>query len=691
MCARAEDIAGESAVQTSQTIAVEVVGRRQSGAYHEDAAHGATKSDIPWIEVPQAVRVVPRQLIDDLGALRVDELLDYVAGASRQNNFGGTWDNIALRGFAGHEDTGMSLLRNGMASNRGFNAPRDTANVERVEFLKGTMGALYGNSEPGGSLNVMTKRPRFTWGHSFETYYGSHDYKRVAVDSTGPLDEADGRQPSLAYRINASAEDKGSFREHVRSRRELLAPALAWKLSADTMLRYDGEWLRQRAPLDRGIVAVGGRLDAVPISRFYGEPGDGAITIENQTHQLFIEHTIIPDWQLRAGLQHKRGNLDGLASEGHQYGPDPCPTSVDTLGWLCRRLRQRNYSSRETGVQLEIAGKGSLGGLEHEALFGMEGYRFSMSQKLMQQSAKNRFSYGIDVVTPVYGASRPPLSVAAIDRDVKDRSSAIYAQDQISLSSKLKLLLGIRHDSYHGDIDDRTAKHTTQGPEATSPRIGITWLGSPDWSLYASVGRSFRPQVNTDATGRTLEPETGTAREVGVKWQSPDGRLGGSVALFDIAKRNVARLDADGIYLVPLPGTVHNKGLEAELAGWLTPQWRIALSYAYLDADPTITQFARNSGSVFISREMTVPGLGRVGAGGGFTHVGSRAGDTGEPRLPAYTIGKMTAYWNVSPHLRLSFDVDNVFNRTYYISAYNRVWITPGSPRQVTAGLQYRF
>jgi iron complex outermembrane receptor protein len=94
---------------------------------------------------------------------------------------------------------------------------------------------------------------------------------------------------------------------------------------------------------------------------------------------------------------------------------------------------------------------------------------------------------------------------------------------------------------------------------------------------------------------------------------------------------------------------------------------------------------------VFVVREMTLPEMGRIGIGGGFTHVGPRSGDTGEPRLPAYTIAKLTGYWNVTPRLRLSLDVDNLFDRTYYISAYNHVWIMPGNPRQVTAGLQYKF
>lgn len=676
-----------------QLPATEVVGRQQSGQYHAQESEGATRTDTPLREVPQAVRVVTRQLVDDLGAQRLDDVLDYVAGVSRQNNFGGIWDNVAMRGFVGHEDMGMGLLRNGMPANRGFNAPRDTANVERFEFLKGTMGALYGNSEPGGTVNVVTKPPRFKAAHSVEAYYGTHDARRIALDSTGPLNGSATEPATLAYRLNVSVEDKDSFRDFVHSRRELIAPAITWKLGPDTVLRYDGEWLRQRAPLDRGVVSVNGQLGAVPTSRFYGEPGDGDITVDNQTHQFFLEQTLSADWSLRAGLQYKRNTLAGLASESHQYGPSPCQTSVEASGWLCRRLIRRDFRSDDTTVQLDLNGRLTTGAFQHELLVGAEVSRFDMDQTMLTQAGGGRFGYGISVANPVYGAAaRPALTARAIDRTVEDRTTAFYVQDQISLTPQWKLLAGVRHDRYRGEIDERsTGRVTTQDPSATSPRLGLTWLATPEVSVYASAGRSFRAQAQTTASGQQIQPEIGTARELGMKWQSADARLGGSVALFDISKRNTATWDDDGVYLVPVPGKVRNRGLEAELAGWVAPGWRVALSYTYLDADPLITQFARQSASAFVTHERALAGGGLLGVGGGFTHVGERRGDTGEPRLPAYTVAKLTTYWNLDKRLRVSLDVDNLFDKTYYHSAYNRVWVMPGSPRQVTVGVQYKF
>lgn len=695
--------ADKQPVRTVQTElpAQQIVGRRQSGQYNARSAEGATKTDTPLVEVPQSVRVMTRQLVDDLSAQRLDDVLDYAAGVSRQNNFGGTWDNVAIRGFAGHEDSTMSMLRNGMPANRGFNAPRDTANLEQIEFLKGTMGALYGSSEPGGTVNLVTKQPRFAAGNSVEGYVGSHNYKRMALDSTGPLNGGGNEAPTLAYRLNASVEDKDSFRDEVHSRRTLLAPALTWQATPDTQLRYDGEWLRQAAPLDRGVAVIDGRIDAVPTSRFYGEPNVGDTTIDNNTHQFFADHTVNEQWSLHGSLQFKRGTLDGLGIEQLPFGGPDCATSMDTRDWLCRRLRYRNFESRETSLQFEARGKLQTGAVKHELMLGVEAARFSQDRTLLDHAGGLRNGLGISVSNPVYGqVTYPELTPrnANWNGTLKDSSRAIYVQDMMSLTPSLKLLAGVRHDrassSYTSSLTGSSAE---QDPSATSPRAGLTWLIQPTLSAYVSVGKSFRANTDRDANGNFFDPQTGRANEAGLKWESQDGRLSSSVAVFDITKHNVPTDLNPDTEQYGGTMTVRNKGVELELAGWVARGWRAALSYTYLDTDPKIKQFARHSGSAFLVHETTLPNGDLVGLGGGVTHVGARQGDSdgqwGDTpvHLPAYTVAKLTAYWNATRQLRVSLDVDNLFDKTYYASAYNSVWVTPGAPRTVVAGLQYKF
>ena len=171
--------------------------------------------------------------------------------------------------------------------------------------------------------------------------------------------------------------------------------------------------------------------------------------------------------------------------------------------------------------------------------------------------------------------------------------------DQISLAPQWKLPVGVRHDRYRGAITERALEGTPttyQQPNATSTRLRLTWLATPQWSFYASAGKTFRAQAQTTYTGAAVPPESGTAYEAGAKWQSTDQQLGATLALFDIRKRHMATWDEENEpYLVELPGKVRDRGLEAEVAGRLAHGWRMALSYTYLDADPLITQFARHS------------------------------------------------------------------------------------------------
>lgn len=667
-----------------------------------DSAGAATRTDTPALAVPQALSAVSRQTLDTLGATRLDNALDYVPGVSRQNDFGGTWDNVAVRGFAGHEDTGMSLLRNGMAGNRGYNAPRDTANVERFEFLRGPVAALYGVSEPGGTINVVTQPAPWEPLRTLEWSLGRWNARRAALTLGGPLDagveSVDGppAPARIAYRLTAVAEDRDSFREHVRTRRDMLAPALTWRLGDATTLRYDGEWLRQRAPLDRGVVALGGQVGTVPITAFYGEPGDGDLAMVNQTHQWLLEHALAPGWRLHAGLMARRGTMRGTTTYGHGYGD--ALADLEARGWLWRQRRWRDFASSDRSGQVDLQGQWAAGGLQHTLLAGAEVFRFRLSQVMQQAPASAWESDGIDVRDPVHGALRPATQ-DFLSTDERQRGVGLYVQDQIQLAPQWQALLGLRHDSFHQAVDDRLAGGTRrQAQGAFSPRAGLTWLPALGWAVYGSVGASFRPNVGVDVQGSAFAPEKGLAREVGVKWQPPEGRLSASLALYDIAKRNVLVTDPQNPDHSVAAGRVRSRGVEFELTGRPVPGWDVVAGAAWLQR--ALPQFPRASGSVLLVREWTLDGSAgsagsagghTVGIGGGLTHVGERTGDAGSPRLPAYTATRLLAHWQAGPSLRLSLQVDNAFDRRYYASAYNSVWVVPGAPRNITFTAKHTF
>jgi len=683
-------VAQQTATSASPLPAVEIVGRGASGAYHAADAAGA-KSELPLRELPQSVRVVTRQAIDDLGATKLDDVLDYVGGVSRQNNFGGLWDNIAIRGLPGNENTGMATLFNGFSSNRGFNAPRDLAGVERIEFLKGPAAALYGSSEPGGTLNIVAKRPLWSAANSVEGYLGTDGLRRAALDSTGPLGER------FAYRLNLAVEDRDSFREHVGAERRVIAPAFSWKLGADTSLDYTGELLRHATVLDRGVVAVNNRLGAIPVNRFLGEPADGDVTVQNQTQQLILSHEFNPQWRGRLGLSYRETAITGFSTE---------PTALAANGDLSRQRRFRDYDSDDVALQAELQGQVRTGAIAHELLFGIESYRFEMSTLMLRANPSSTRPYAINIYAPVYGQAQP-VPTANTDTLERQRNTALYLQDAIKLAPEWRLLAGVRVDHYRQSLlNRRTGSTAAQDPSPVAPRLGLSWLPTPQWTVYANAGRSFRPNVGSDFAGQAFGTETGRALELGSKWESADKRLGATAALFDIRKRNVLTTDPVNTGYSVAAGEIVSRGLEFDVSGQLSAHWRVNASLVLNEVEVTrdhtlevggrLLNVPRVNGSVLAVYEGP-----RYGLGGGVTHMGQRLGqartqaeaNAGTPafELPAYTTAKLVVYWRFSPALRLSLDVDNLFDRTYYSSSYSRLWVTPGSPRSVTLGLQAKF
>lgn len=184
--------------------------------YRATRSATATRTDTDIRDTPQTIEVIPAQVLQDLGSTRIDRATDFAGGVSRQNNFGGlTFYNYSVRGFSTGE-----LYRNGFAINRGSYSAPDTGAIERIEVLKGPSASLYGRGDPGGLVNIVSKRPRDEAFTRLDLSAGSWDRYRTSLDSNTPL-RGDG---SLLSRINLAVEDNGSFRDHVDNRRQIVTP-----------------------------------------------------------------------------------------------------------------------------------------------------------------------------------------------------------------------------------------------------------------------------------------------------------------------------------------------------------------------------------------------------------------------------------------------------------------------------------
>jgi len=675
--------------------AVEVVGQTETGiSWHAGETAGA-KTTLPVRELPQSVRVITSQTIEDLDATRLDDVFDYVSGIVRNNNLGNLRDGILIRGLpTGSGNLGADALLNGFSSARGYPLPRDLAGVERVEFLKGPSAALYGSSSPGGTVNIVSKRPLREATHSAAVSFGRDDFRRMSADTSAPLGE------HLAYRLNLAVEQGGSFRAQVNPRRRVVAPALTWTPGKNTRFEYVGEIAHHHTPMDRGIVAVNGQLGVIPVSRFLGEPADGNIHMRNDTHQLVATQALAAHWDGRFALSRRETAMKGMVTT---------PSALRANGDLTRNRSTFDDKSEDTAMQAEVQGMFQIGVLEHELLLGVEKYRFATDTT--SQLATNPASHIINIYNPVYGQGSSVFLPWRSSAE-RQRNTAFYAQDVLKLSQHWRLIAGLRADRYQQHVHNRVSNAVvSQSTSATSPRIGVSWLPSTQWTLYASAGKSFLPNAGVDFEGRSFKPETGRSLESGLKWESAQRDLGMTLAIFDIRKRNVLTANPDQPMFSIATGEVRSRGLEWDISGQIAQSLRLNASASY--TDPTIhhdntlavgsvvTNAARVSASALAIYENTLANGQRYSIGAGLVHMGRRLGQArrqadvaaGNPAfyLPAWTTAKLIATWHMNASMRVTVDVDNVFDKTWYTSSFNQTWVMPGAPRTVTVGLQARF
>ncbi|PNG13439.1 TonB-dependent siderophore receptor [Stutzerimonas stutzeri] len=654
--------------------------------YQARRSGSATKTDTPLDEVPQAVSVIPATVLDDLRSPRIEKALDYAGGVARQNDFGGlTMYEYSIRGL-----TTSEFYKDGFSVNRGYMNPQDPSNVQRIDVLKGPASSLYGRGDPGGTINIVSKRPQNDRFARLDLSAGRWDRYRSSLDVNTLLDD----EGTMLYRMNLAVEDNKSFRDYRSSERQFFAPAFSWELSPQTRLLVQAEVIRSSQVFDRGVVAPNDHLGSVSRSDFFGEPGDGEIDNNNESLQAEIEHDLNASWTVRLASHYKQGRLNGGATEASFL--------ADDARTLNREYRYRDFDWQDSITQLELRGLVYTGDIEHNLLIGTEYERYAKDERLM----RTRPISTIDIPEPVYGQPRPLFSVGpggrSTDRHELVHSRSLNLQDQMRLSEKLFGVIGARYDHYEHRLDNEvTGTRTEQTHEKITPRIGALYQLTPEVGVFANASQSFKPNTGAPrpGTGTSFDPEEGVGYEAGFKFDLLDSRLGMTVAAFYLTKENVLTADpADSTYQIAA-GEVRSRGIDLQLTGQLTDEVRVIGAYAYVDAEVTkdntlvsgsrLLNVPEHSGSLLGVYEFLDGGLKGLELGGGVNYVGDRSGNVADSgfELPGYTTVDLLARYKATQDLTLGVNLNNAFDRTYYERSYSNVWVMPGEPRNLSLSL----
>lgn len=658
----------------------------ETKGYQTRRSASATKTDTPLEEVPQAISVIPATVLDDLDSPRIEKALDYAGGVARQNDFGGlTMYEYSIRGL-----TTSEFYKDGFSVNRGYMNPQDPSNVERIDVLKGPASSLYGRGDPGGTINIVSKRPQNDQFARLDLSAGRWDRYRSSLDVNTPLDD----EGTMLYRMNLAVEDNKSFRDYRSSERQFFAPAFSWELTPQTRLLVQAEVIRSSQVFDRGVVAPNDRLGSVARSDFFGEPRDGEIDNNNESLQAEIEHDLNASWTVRLASHYKQGRLSGGATEASRL--------LDDGRTLNREYRYRAYDWQDSITQLELRGQVYTGDIEHNLLIGTEYERYAKNEAVLRTPATS----AIDIFEPVYGQPRLPFSVGPGGRST-ERHELVYSrslnlQDQMRFSEKLFGVIGARYDHYEHRLDNEVAgTRVEQTHEKITPRIGALYQFTPEVAVFANASQSFKPNTGAPrpGTGTSFDPEEGVGYEAGFKFDLLDSRLGMTIAAFHLTKENVLTADPlDSTYQIAA-GEVRSRGIDLQLTGQLTDEVRVIGAYAYVDAEVTedntlargsrLLNVPKHSGSLLGVYEFLDGSLRGLELGGGINYVGNRSGNVADSgfELPGYTTVDLLARYKATQDLTVGVNLNNAFDRTYYERSYSNLWVMPGEPRNLSLSL----
>ena len=671
----------------------------------------ATKSDIPILQTPGSIQVVPRQLMDDQQAISVtDALVGNVSSVEPSSD--AFYEGFTIRGF-----DNASIFRNDLHIPNLVHL--ETANLQSIEVLKGPAAMLFGRLEPGGIVNLVVKRPLETPYYSIQEQAGSWGLTRTTVDATGPLSE----DKTWLYRINLDFTHADSFRNFVTTQDAFVAPTITYHPIEQFRLNLDLEYQNRIfvADADNAIPAVGYRPANIPISRYLQDPAVTAVNPSRlQSGLIGYDWTfdITKDWSITNRLAY---NDVLYAQRVTDYN------SVDEIsGLITRGLWDVNTHRTYLSSNLDLKGKFETGPLHHDVLVGTDYY----TETDHDFGVSSYFPGSPDIPSinmyfPTYsltGYAKPSVNNTYFP--AQQTWKGVYAQDMISLADdRLHLLVGGRYDwADYGGGSGTNSFAEALGPynpdtglgyqnavdKAFSPRVGAVVQPTPWLSFYGDYSKSFGSTNGLAAPGQPLfAPQVGTQWEGGAKAELLDKRLTLTVAFYDIVKSNIVQT-VPGTQFSEPAGTVESKGAEFDIAGRIDENWSLIGSYSYDEArfitDLNGNQGNRlqdvplNAGALWVKYDALGDFKG-LSLGAGFKVVGERQGDNANDfQLPGYTVANAMIMYRFAPgalpwvkNLTAQLNVNNLFDTTYYTTSYDRYSIQPGAPRTILALLRAEF
>ena len=691
--------------QAAQLPTVYVTGKRPEG-YNVDHSTTAMRTNTPLRDIPQSMTMIPSALIRDQSMQSITDVIRYAPGVGTSQGENNR-DTVVLRGTTSTADFFVNGVRDDVQYFR------DLYNVDLVEVLKGPNAMIFGRGGGGGVINRVTKVADWVPIHEVALQLGSYNDARVTTDAGAAFSD------TFAGRVTGMYESTEGYRDGYSLERYGVNPTASFKPGDKTLLTFGYELYHDERTADRGIPSLNGRPYPTDPSTFFGDPAQSFAKADVDAFNALVQHHFGGGLTLRNNTRY--GDYDRMYQN---FVPGAVAAGGGTIP-----ITAYNNATRRTNFfnQTDFVWVKEIGAMQHTFLGGIE---------IGRQDSVNHRNTGFFAAGPNANAAgttyNAPLTAPTFQTPVDFRSNgttdadnngitdiaAVYVQDQIELTSKIELVAGLRYDSFRVDFNDTRPTPMGIGNLKTSdgllsPRVGLILKPTDSLSAYASYSVAFTPRAGEQLASLTnfnkaLDPEAYRNFEIGAKWDI-SGDLAFTTAVYRQERTHVAVADTSpGVpagQLMLVDGQ-RVKGVEVGLSGRVTRKWSMAGGYAHQDgeissdqsaavrAGASLAQTPTNTFSFWNRYDFTPRlgvGIGIINRDDMFAATENVVTSASNVTLPGYTRVDGAVFMAFNGKFGAQLNVENLFDKNYYLNADNNNNITPGAPRAVRVTLNAKF
>ncbi|MGF6459093.1 TonB-dependent siderophore receptor [Pseudomonas frederiksbergensis] len=661
-----------------------------------------TKTDTALVEAPRSISVATRQQMEDRGVQNLDDAVRYMPGIVA-SSFGSDTraDWLLVRGFEPTQFLDGLPLPKGVYAN----PKQETWNLERLALLRGPASSVYGQTPPGGLLDMVSRRPSAESSNEIQVQYGSDNHRQINFASTGKIDD----EGQFLYGLSGVVRDSGTQIDHVDNKRYNIAPSLTWNIDEDTKFTLLTQFTRDDTGITSQFLPVQGTKIHSPLGKIshHKNLGDPDWEFYDRTYYALgyaFEHRLNDVWQFKQNLRYTKSDLSFQA-----LTPGAYPfTQVDAEGNVGRSSTSVDEDISQFAVDNNFQGDFATGDIRHTLLIGLDHQRTNTNYTSI-------FGDGLttNVNNPIYGQPiiRPARSTAFYDYDQKTYQSGLYVQDQMALD-QWRLTLGGREDWVHTGTKffNKADATNTERDKKFSGNAAISYVFDSGFVPYLSYAESFQPTSKAVASPtESFKPTEGKQWELGIKYQPPGSNTLLTAAVYDLTQKNVSvtTTNADNVSITNQTGEVKVKGLELEAVSDVTDNLKVIAAYTLAKSEVQKGDFKGNRLQLMPNQQASLWAdytwhngvLDGFGIGAGARYTGNTYGDQGNTWLgkaDAYTVFDAAVHYDLGrldnslKGASLALNATNLFDKDY-ISTCDSFYCYYGDQRSVVASATYKW